>query len=180
MPKPSEYLVIQAWAEMICTASSFIVADQEKAAAANAPIDSIYCTNKRWVSFSEITNPDARRRIEERLIELRNNLKAWAIPNVTRSPMQTEASYFCDSCGEEIVIPLDLTAGESQKYVEDCPVCCRPNVIHVEVEENGEVRVRAEKEWRTLSAISAFSSLCTCKRDIRRYRSTMEKTRAVR
>jgi len=60
--------------------------------------------------------------------------------------MQTESNYICDSCGEEIVIPVDLSAGESQQYVEDCPVCCRPNVIHFETEENGEVRVWAEKE----------------------------------
>jgi hypothetical protein len=60
--------------------------------------------------------------------------------------MQTEASYICDSCGEEIVIPIDISAGERQSYVEDCPVCCRPNVIHVEVEENGELRAWAEKE----------------------------------
>ncbi len=57
-----------------------------------------------------------------------------------------EASYTCDACGEEIVIPIDLSAGESQEYVEDCPVCCRPNVIHVEIEEGGETRVWAEGE----------------------------------
>jgi hypothetical protein len=57
-----------------------------------------------------------------------------------------EASYVCDACGEEIVIPLDLSAGESQEYVEDCPVCCRPNVIHVEIEDGREVRVWAEAE----------------------------------
>ena len=57
-----------------------------------------------------------------------------------------EASYLSDACGEEIVIPVDLSAGESQKYVEDCPVCCRPNVIHVEIDEGGEVRVWAEVE----------------------------------
>ncbi|MEK6249382.1 MAG: CPXCG motif-containing cysteine-rich protein [Planctomycetales bacterium] len=55
--------------------------------------------------------------------------------------MQDEASYICDSCGEEIVIPLDLSAGSRQQYHEDCPVCCRPNVIHVEVEQDGGVRV---------------------------------------
>lgn len=59
--------------------------------------------------------------------------------------MQDEASYICDSCGEEIVIPLDLSAGESQEYVEDCPVCCRANVVHVEIEEE-EARVWAEAE----------------------------------
>ena len=60
--------------------------------------------------------------------------------------MQTESSYICDSCGEEIVIPVDLSAGTSQEYVEDCPVCCRPNVIHVEFDEDGDVWVWAEKE----------------------------------
>src|ERR1051325_5889517 len=40
----------------------------------------------------------------------------------------------------------DLSAGSSQEYVEDCPVCCRPNVIHIEVDEDGELRVWAEGE----------------------------------
>ena len=47
-----------------------------------------------------------------------------------------EAVYVCDSCGEEIVIPVDLSEGEKQQYVEDCPVCCHANIIHVEVNEN--------------------------------------------
>lgn len=59
---------------------------------------------------------------------------------------QLEAAYLCDACGEEIVIPLDVTEGESQVYVEDCPVCCHPNVIHVELTEDGKVNVRAEPE----------------------------------
>ncbi|HUQ71631.1 MAG TPA: CPXCG motif-containing cysteine-rich protein, partial [Planctomycetaceae bacterium] len=42
-----------------------------------------------------------------------------------------DASYICPECGEEVVVPLDVSAGESQEYVEDCPVCCHPNVIHV-------------------------------------------------
>ncbi len=57
-----------------------------------------------------------------------------------------EATYVCDACGEEIVIPLDLSAGSEQKYVEDCPVCCRPNVVQVEIDEDGGVRVWAEAE----------------------------------
>jgi hypothetical protein len=60
--------------------------------------------------------------------------------------MDDEASYICDACGEEIVIPIDPTAGSSQKYVEDCPVCCRASVIGVEIDEDGEVRVWAEAE----------------------------------
>jgi hypothetical protein len=60
--------------------------------------------------------------------------------------MQDETSYFCASCGEEIVVPLDLSAGAEQEYVEDCPVCCRPNLIHVEISGSGDVRAWAEKE----------------------------------
>lgn len=60
--------------------------------------------------------------------------------------LNAEGSYFCDWCGEEIVVPLDPSAGESQEYVEDCPVCCRPNVIGVEFEEGGQVRIWAVRE----------------------------------
>ena len=60
--------------------------------------------------------------------------------------MNDEGTYTCDACGEEIVIPLDLSAGTRQDFVEDCPVCCRPNVIHVEVEEDGSVRLWGEAE----------------------------------
>ena len=60
--------------------------------------------------------------------------------------MDDEATYICDACGEEIVVPIDPTAGSSQEYVEDCPVCCRANLIHVEIGEDGEARVWAVAE----------------------------------
>lgn len=60
--------------------------------------------------------------------------------------MQDEATYCCPSCGEEIVVPIDMTEGAHQEYVEDCPVCCHPNTIHVEVEEGGDVRVWVSDE----------------------------------
>jgi DNA replicative helicase MCM subunit Mcm2 (Cdc46/Mcm family) len=59
---------------------------------------------------------------------------------------QTEASYVCDSCGEEIVVPLDPSAGDRQQYVEDCPVCCHANQIFVEYDEDGTVRVWSQPE----------------------------------
>ncbi len=63
-----------------------------------------------------------------------------------QSATSEDASYVCDACGEEIVIPVDLTEGSSQTYVEDCPVCCRANTIHVAMHEDGEVQVWAEPE----------------------------------
>ena len=68
-------------------------------------------------------------------------------PQKRRSrPIAAEATYICDSCGEEIVIPVDPLQGESQEYVEDCPVCCAPNVIHVEIDDRQECRAWAERE----------------------------------
>ncbi|MEM1304415.1 MAG: CPXCG motif-containing cysteine-rich protein [Planctomycetota bacterium] len=60
--------------------------------------------------------------------------------------MQDEATYICDACGEEIVVPIDVTEGESQEYVEDCPVCCRANVIRVELDPDGGARAWGELE----------------------------------
>jgi len=57
----------------------------------------------------------------------------------------SEGSYVCEHCGEQIVIPLDVAAGRQQQYVEDCPVCCSPNVIFVEV-DGPDVRVWATPE----------------------------------
>jgi hypothetical protein len=71
-------------------------------------------------------------------VQSQHHFQRWA--------MKEESSYVCDSCGEEIVVPIDLSAGSEQEYVEDCPVCCHPNVIHVEVDETGDVRVWAERE----------------------------------
>ena len=59
--------------------------------------------------------------------------------------VEDEATYICDHCGEEIVIPIDLAAGSSQEYGEDCPVCCSPSVVNVEIID-GDVRVWASPE----------------------------------
>ena len=60
--------------------------------------------------------------------------------------MQEEAAYLCDHCGEEIVIPIDSSAGAHQQYVEDCPVCCNPILIHVNLDEEGEASVWGKAE----------------------------------
>lgn len=60
--------------------------------------------------------------------------------------MNEEASYICGACGEEIVVPIDFSQGESQEYVEDCPVCCRANLIRVEIDPDGEATISSELE----------------------------------
>lgn len=60
--------------------------------------------------------------------------------------MLGEAAYVCESCGEVIAVSVDRSGGAVQDYVEDCPVCCRPNVLHIELDDDGNVRVDARPE----------------------------------
>ena len=60
--------------------------------------------------------------------------------------MEIEADYVCEYCGEEIVVPVDISQGAQQEYVEDCPVCCSPNILTVQVSPTGEVFIEAQAE----------------------------------
>ncbi len=56
-------------------------------------------------------------------------------------------SYVCAVCGEEIETIVDESQGLAQTYIEDCQVCCRPNVLHVTIDpETGEVIIQSEFE----------------------------------
>ena len=63
-----------------------------------------------------------------------------------RPAAHLEATYTCDSCGEEIVVPVDISGGSHQDYVEDCPVCCHPMTLHVDIDPDGEAHVEGEHE----------------------------------
>jgi hypothetical protein len=55
-------------------------------------------------------------------------------------------SVACPFCGEEEDIYVDEGGGRQQTYTEDCPVCCRPRVVHVEPGDGpGEVHVWLER-----------------------------------
>jgi len=44
------------------------------------------------------------------------------------------------------VVPLDYSQGQNQEYVEDCPVCCNPNVIFVEFSHDGQANIWSRAE----------------------------------
>ena len=44
----------------------------------------------------------------------------------------------CPYCGESYEAVVDLSAG-SQRYIEDCAVCCRPIEIALRVGDDGEL-----------------------------------------
>jgi hypothetical protein len=52
----------------------------------------------------------------------------------------------CPFCGETTEVTLDVSGGRRQTYVEDCVVCCRPSIVHVEANEEGEPSLWLEKD----------------------------------
>ncbi|HEX9615212.1 MAG TPA: CPXCG motif-containing cysteine-rich protein [Bacteroidota bacterium] len=55
--------------------------------------------------------------------------------------------YRCACCGEDNETIVDPSGGFNQKYVEDCSVCCRSNVLRITVDpETGSVFVESEPE----------------------------------
>jgi hypothetical protein len=51
----------------------------------------------------------------------------------------------CPYCGELITILVDGSV-ETQQYIEDCQVCCRPIEIHVSVSADGDCQIDARDE----------------------------------
>ena len=52
----------------------------------------------------------------------------------------------CPFCGEPDTLYVDPGGGEHQTYTEDCAVCCRPRIVHVEPgDEPGEPVIWLER-----------------------------------
>jgi hypothetical protein len=52
--------------------------------------------------------------------------------------LETTAELNCPHCGEPITLSVDLSV-ESQSYIEDCSVCCRPMQVSYTA-ESGELQ----------------------------------------
>lgn len=56
------------------------------------------------------------------------------------------ASCACAWCGETTVVEVDPSAGPVQRYVEDCQVCCRPNILIVRFAPDGTAAIETLPE----------------------------------
>jgi len=58
-----------------------------------------------------------------------------------------KSGFQCAGCGEWNEVTVDESAGLRQLYVEDCRVCCKPNVLHIDWDDDmGQVIIQAELE----------------------------------
>ena len=58
---------------------------------------------------------------------------------------KVEARFQCAGCGECNQMTVDESAGRRQSYIEDCQVCCKPNVLAIRREREGFL-IHAELE----------------------------------
>ncbi len=49
-----------------------------------------------------------------------------------------EAGFQCAGCGEWNLTTVDESAGRTQTYVEDCQVCCKPNLLCIEYDVSAD------------------------------------------
>ncbi|HJQ22075.1 MAG TPA: CPXCG motif-containing cysteine-rich protein [Gemmatimonadaceae bacterium] len=56
-----------------------------------------------------------------------------------------DADVVCPYCGEAVTLALDAGSGESQEYVEDCPVCCQPWKVVLRYSRDGAARVTVDR-----------------------------------
>jgi Cysteine-rich CPXCG len=48
-----------------------------------------------------------------------------------RDNLAMQARFQCAGCGEWNETTVDESAGSRQSYVEDCQICCKPNLLHI-------------------------------------------------
>ena len=56
-------------------------------------------------------------------------------------------TYACAFCGEENEVFVDPSGGRRQSFTEDCAVCCRPTLITLVMDDDGQVELQAVQEY---------------------------------
>lgn len=59
---------------------------------------------------------------------------------------EIEGRYFCDTCNQEVFVPIDVSAGRHQDFVEECPVCGSPMLIRADIQQDGRAHVEGQRE----------------------------------
>ncbi len=79
-----------------------------------------------------------------------------------------ESGFQCAGCGEWNITTVDDSAGRTQSYVEDCQVCCKPNLLHIEYDSeqtgicdyrrnwNSVLRKKTQFTWRRTAMSSNY------------------------
>ena len=72
--------------------------------------------------------------------------------NLEDEPQMSEGvnahhAYDCAFCGESNEVFVDGSGARTQRFTEDCQVCCRPNLLSITIHYDGVVNVDVEREY---------------------------------
>lgn len=55
-----------------------------------------------------------------------------------RRPLAIAFDLACPFCGETSPVEIDEGGGERQEFVDECPVCCHPLLVHIAPDVTGQ------------------------------------------
>ena len=55
--------------------------------------------------------------------------------------------YSCAFCGEDNDVVVDPSGAARQTFTEDCTVCCRPNLITLTIDDDGDATIEVSQEY---------------------------------
>jgi hypothetical protein len=58
-------------------------------------------------------------------------------------PLESDALYTCPACFEQNYVAADPSAARRQRFIEDCPVCCRPIEFTITFDPEGDPHVES-------------------------------------
>lgn len=62
-------------------------------------------------------------------------------------PLVRREPYDCAFCGEENDVLVDNSGARTQRFTEDCQVCCRPNLLSIVIQRDNSVEIAVEREY---------------------------------
>jgi hypothetical protein len=55
--------------------------------------------------------------------------------------------YRCAFCGKRNTVVVDPSGPRRQVFTEDCRVCCRPNLITLTIDDDGDAEIDVTQEY---------------------------------
>ena len=76
----------------------------------------------------------------------RAKLKNFSSKQRLRKAGEDSVLIGCPYCAESFRLPVDKGNGDSQTFVYDCAVCCRPILVKLTVDDDGVISGYGEAE----------------------------------
>ena len=77
-----------------------------------------------------------------------------------RRPGRVAVQYGCAFCGEDNDVFVDPSSRSHQTFTEDCTVCCRPNLITLTIDDDGDAAIEVGRSTKPRGGARVSSRRC--------------------